>query len=45
MAGDGLWDPSPPKKNGLKQGQRIAGWWQLKDFWNFHPEPCGDDPI
>ncbi len=20
-------------------------WWQLKDFWNFHSEPWGDDPI
>ena len=20
-------------------------WWQLKDFWNFHPDPWGNDPI
>ena len=20
-------------------------WWQLKHFWNFHPEPWGNDPI
>ena len=20
-------------------------WWQLKYFWNFHPEPWGNDPI
>ena len=22
-----------------------TGWWQLKCFWNFHPEPWGNDPI
>ena len=21
------------------------GWWQLKYFWNFQPEPWGNDPI
>ena len=21
--------------------QTISRWWQLKDFWNFHPEPWG----
>ena len=20
-------------------------WWQLKDFWNFHPDLWGNDPI
>ena len=23
----------------------IPRWWQLKDFWNFHPEIWGNDPI
>ena len=22
-----------------------TGWWQLTYFWNFHPEPWGNDPI
>ena len=25
--------------------QFFPGWWQLKHFWNFHPEPWGNDPI
>ena len=20
-------------------------WWQLKYFWNFHPDPWGNDPF
>ena len=23
---------------------RMTAWWQLKDFWNFHPEPWGRFP-
>ena len=23
----------------------LPGWWQLKDFWNFHPENWGNDLI
>ena len=23
----------------------ITRWWQLKYFWNFHPDPWGNDPI
>ncbi len=31
---------------GIKFKQQIyAGWWQLKYFWNFHPDPWGHDEI
>lgn len=23
----------------------LSGWWQLKDFFNFHPDPRGNDPV
>ena len=23
----------------------LSRWWQLKYFWNFHPENWGNDPI
>ena len=26
-------------------GTSSSGWWQLKDFWNFHPCLWGHDPI
>ena len=25
-------------------GMAVAGWWQLKHFRNFHPEPWGNHP-
>ncbi len=24
---------------------RLSRWWQLKHFWNFHPDPWGNDPF
>ena len=32
-----LWNHSTPNN--------YDRWWQLKHFWNFHPEPWGNDPI
>ena len=26
-------------------GKALRAWWQLKYFWNFHPDPWGNDPI
>ena len=25
--------------------EALSRWWQLKYFWNFHPEKWGNDPI
>ena len=25
--------------------QNTTRWWQLKYFWNFHPDPVGDDRV
>ena len=27
----------------LQDGESISSWWQLKDFWNFHPRISGED--
>ena len=29
----------------VKGGETVSGWWQLKYFCDFHPEPWGNDPI
>ena len=34
-----------PEIQHWKPQKPITGWWQLKDFWNFHPETWGNDPI
>ena len=36
---------APRGKDGIVAFPTITGWWQLKCFWNFHPEPWGNDPI
>ena len=29
----------------LSSSKRMDGWWFVKYFWNFHPDPCKNDPI
>ena len=29
----------------IRKKEHKSGWWQLKYFFNFHPEPWGNDPI
>jgi len=34
--------PDSPGGYGLNY---LSGWWQLKDFFYFHPDPWGNDPV